>query len=115
MNVAVLSGMLARDPELRELPSGEEVLKMDLVIRDEDRKTCSVPLAWINAPARAHKWSKGTEIVVQGRVVRRFFRANGATVSRTEVVVDHAVVNTQRVRVKGLLNQVATGLGQAAA
>jgi single-strand DNA-binding protein len=39
----------------------------------------------------AGRWSTGEEVLVVGRVRRRFFRAGGATQSRTEVAATLAV------------------------
>ncbi len=90
-NLAVLVGSLSRAPEVRVLPSGDEVLTLDVTIRSEGRPTDSVPVAWTGAPAAAGRWSAGDEVLVVGRVRRRFFRAGGVTQSRTEVTATVAV------------------------
>ena len=51
--------------------------------------TASVPAAWFDPPPGA-VFEQGDEVVVAGIVKRRFFRAGGATQSRTEVVVADA-------------------------
>jgi single-strand DNA-binding protein len=90
-NLSVLVGALSRDPELRQLPSGDQVLSLELTVRPDGRPAESVPLSWPAAPAHATRWSAGEELLVIGRVRRRFFRAGGSTQSRTEVVVAAAV------------------------
>lgn len=90
-NLSILVGTLSRAPELRELPSGDEVLSLELTVRRPGAPTDSVPVAWIGAPAAAAGWAAGEELLVVGRVRRRFFRAGGATQSRTEVVATTAV------------------------
>jgi len=90
-NLSVLVGALSRDPELRALPSGDQVLSLELTIRPGDGPAESVPLTWLAAPAHATRWGAGEELLVLGRVRRRFFRAGGSTQSRTEVVVSAAV------------------------
>jgi single-strand DNA-binding protein len=94
-NLAILVGTLSRDPEVRPLPSGDEVLTLELTLRPPEGPTESVPVAWFGAPAAAVAWSAGEEVVVVGRVRRRFFRAAGATQSRTEVVAA-VIVPTRR-------------------
>ena len=89
-NLSVLVGVLSREPELRDLPSGDQVLSLELTIRPESGPAESVPLSWIAPPARATSWHEGEELLVVGRVRRRFFRTGGATQSRTEVVVGAA-------------------------
>jgi single-strand DNA-binding protein len=86
MNVAVLCGTLSRAPEVRELPSGDRLVAYEVTVRPPQGKAESVPVAWPDAPAWAGRFPAGADVVVVGRVRRRFFRAGGATSSRTEVV-----------------------------
>jgi len=90
-NLSILVGVLSRDAELRDLPSGDQVLTLELTVRAEGQPAESVPVAWIGAPRAATTWSAGEELLVVGRVRRRFFRAGGSTQSRTEVVATTAV------------------------
>jgi single-strand DNA-binding protein len=94
-NLSILVGVLSRDAELRELPSGDEVLALELTVRTDGAPAESVPVAWLGAPRSAAGWVAGEELLVVGRVRRRFFRAGGTTQSRTEVVAS-AVVPTRR-------------------
>lgn len=94
-NLAVLVGVLSRDAEVRTLPSGDELVALEVTIRPADGPTDTVPVAWPTAPAEARTWAAGAEVLVTGRVRRRYFRAGGATQSRTEVVADR-VVPTRR-------------------
>ena len=85
MNIVLLHGVLAREPELRELPSGDHVASFD-------------------------KLEPGGELIVTGRVRRRFFRAGGATQSRTEVVATAVVLTRQAKSVdKAIAAALATG------
>jgi hypothetical protein len=52
-------------------------------------------VAWFAPGDRADAWEAGEELVVVGRVRRRFFRAGAGTVSRTEVLAS-AVVPARR-------------------
>ena len=45
-------------------------------------------MAWTAPTAAAASWEAGQAVVVVGHVRRRFFRAGGATQSRTEVVAE---------------------------
>ncbi len=91
INLAVLVGTLSREPELRSLPSGTEVLALELTVHPEGAPAESVPIAWYDAPPAAASWPAGEELLVTGRTRRRFFRVGGATQSRTEVVATRAV------------------------
>jgi single-strand DNA-binding protein len=94
-NLAILVGTISRDPQVRQLPSGDEVLTLELTVRPPEGPAESLPVAWLGAPAAAAGWPAGEEVVVVGRVRRRFYRAAGATQSRTEVVAA-VVVPTRR-------------------
>ncbi len=91
INLTVLVGTLSRPPELRPLPSGDDVLTFDVTVRTEGSPAESVPVAWFAPPPAALGWKAGEELLVLGRTRRRFFRAGGGTQSRTEVVASSAV------------------------
>ena len=107
MNVAVAVGRLARPPQQRELPSGDQLVSYEVTVRQDGERAESVPVVWPAAPARALDLDVDDEVVVVGRVRRRFFRAGGATQSRTELVADAVVPVTQRKRVAALLAEAA--------
>ena len=86
VNVVVLAGRLSRPPELRALPSGDALAAYEVTVARLEGPAESVPVVWYTPPARADRFSAGDDVVVVGRVRRRFFRAGGATASRTEVV-----------------------------
>ena len=85
MNVVALCGHLSSQPVIRELQSGSVVMGLELTTRVEEAGI-SVPLAWFDPPADL-ELAAGDEIMALGTVRRCFFRAGGATQSRTEVVV----------------------------
>ena len=111
MNIVLLHGLLTREPEVRSLPSGDEVTTFDLTVRDDGHETEVVPISWHSAPANViDKLEPGSEVVVTGRVRRRFFRAGGSTQSRTEVVATTVVPARQSRGVdKALEAALATG------
>ena len=96
-NLSVLVGTLSRPAEVRTLSSGDEVLALEVTVRAEGQPAESVPVAWAAAPAAAARWAAGEEVLVVGRVRRRFFRAGGVTQSRTEVVATVALPTRRRV------------------
>jgi single-strand DNA-binding protein len=96
-NLSVLVGTLSRPAEVRPLPSGDDVLALEVTVRPEGAPAESVPVAWIGAPAAAARWGVGEEVLVVGRVRRRFFRAGGATQSRTEVAATLAMPTRRAV------------------
>ncbi len=110
LNVVAIRGQLSRAAEERTHPtSGERIVGLDLTVRREGAiKAESVPVVWHDAPPAAAALDAGDEVVVVGHVARRFFRAGGATQSRTEVVA-HCVVPVRAAK------KVAAALAYAAA
>ena len=105
INLAVLVGALTKTPEPRLLADGSTVWELDLTIRREGRPAATVPVSWAGPPQGVEpaSWSSGDELFVVGAVRRRFYRAGGATVSRTDVLADAVVPTRQRKRVAALL------------
>lgn len=113
-NLVVLRGVLSRAPEVRVLPSGSTLVAYELTIRAEGPDAAraeSVPVCWFDPPASATGFAEGADVVVVGRVRRRFFRAGGATASRTEVVADRVLSARSSARCR---DAVARGLGRLA-
>jgi single-strand DNA-binding protein len=75
------------------LPSGSAIVNLEVTTL-VDEVSVSVPVV---VEAAAVECVAGDEIVVVGTVRRRFFRAGGATQSRTEVLAEK-VVRASRTR-----------------
>ena len=90
-NLVLLRGTINRAPITRVLSSAVVVLSFDLAVRPVDERLEVVPVSWFDPPARACRLDADSDVCVIGRVRRRFFRAGGATTSRTEVVADTVV------------------------
>ena len=105
MNIVVLHGVLSRAPELRVLASGSTLLQFD-VSTPTATGTATVPVVWFDPPG-APEFDLGVDVVVFGEVRRRFFRAGGATQSRTEVVATRVVRSSNRRGVSSLLSRAA--------
>jgi single-strand DNA-binding protein len=95
VNEVRLLGRLAADPQLRELPSGDTVWNLRVVVERRvlpgkgkprqrvDSLECAV---WSGRlKKQVEKWQAGDIVEVAGALRRRFFRAGGATASRVEV------------------------------
>jgi single-strand DNA-binding protein len=100
MNVVILQGTLSCPPVARDLPSGDHLVAYEVTTRPDDGPALSVPVTWFDPPASAAALAEGAEVVVTGRVRRRFFRAGGSTASRTEVVATTVVPARRRTRVE---------------
>lgn len=108
MNVAVVEGTLSSEPRSRTLPSGAEVLQWEVTTRS-DGAAVSVPVQWIEPPASARRCRTGDSVVVLGQVRRRFYRAEGALASRTEIVGERLARSNARGRVR-LLEEAGSRL-----
>jgi single-strand DNA-binding protein len=111
MNIAVIRGSLSRDPEERALPSGDRAVNYEVTVRDLSPAE-SVPVVWIEPTKGWDALVAGDEVVVTGRVRRRFFRAASGTASRTEIVADRVVPARQVKRVQAQLDRVAAQLDE---
>ena len=109
LNVAIVRGACSSPAEVRTLPSGSVLAQLQVTTRVTGR-ALSVPVAVIDPPAWVEELDAGDEIVVVGRVRRRFFRAAGATASRVEIEADTVArprdrrkLGTARRRIDALL------------
>jgi single-strand DNA-binding protein len=102
-NLVVLRGFIRRDPEFRVLASGDELMSLDLTVRSGEAPAESVPVVWPNPAAAAVKFIEGDDVVVVGRIRRRFFRAGGSTATRTEVHADKILSARSGVRIRSAL------------
>lgn len=99
LNKAFLYGNLTRDPELRALPSGQQVASFSIATnrtyKDKDgAKKESVEFHNIVAFGRqadliGQYLKKGRPIFVEGRIQTRSWESNGEKKYRTEVVVEN--------------------------
>jgi single-strand DNA-binding protein len=113
INLVVLRGVLARPAQNVELPSGSRLLTLEVTVRRPDGPAEPVPVAWIDPPAWASTLDASSEVVVFGRVRRRFFRSGGATQSRTEVVASRVVRASARSKVAAVLAEAVEVLEEA--
>ncbi len=112
MNVVALGGQLARPAVERVLPSGDRLVTFEVTMEGPERAE-TVPVVWFGAPARAAGYDVETQVVVVGRVRRRFFKAGGVTASRTEVVAEVVLPAGQAKRVGAALRQAAVRIEAA--
>ena len=112
VNLAVVIGALSKSPEARMLPDGSTVWELDVTSSPDGQRSSSVPVSWVvSGGVEPGRWPPGEELFVCGRVRRRFYRAGGATGSRTDLLADIVVPTRQRKRVAALLADAAARLG----
>lgn len=115
ISCTILAGVLASPPAVRELPSGDVLTTLEVTVRAPGRPAEGVPVAWFGAPGSVADWASGTSVVVVGRVRRRFFRAAGATASRTEVVAERVVPARRRTTARRAVQRALAEVEEALA
>lgn len=94
VNEVRLLGRVAADPEERDLPSGDRVVTLRLVVsRSGPRRSVKAPTVdaidvacWTGAARRAAlRLKENDHVIVEGALRRRFFRTGVAVQSRYEV------------------------------
>ena len=94
VNHVELTGRVSGEPTVRDLPSGDELVTLRLVVAREgggpvDTVDCA---CWSAASRRAAgRFRDGDRARVEGALRRRFFRTPGGSASRYEVEVRRLV------------------------
>jgi single-strand DNA-binding protein len=109
LNLAVVRGIVSSPPEVRVLPSDTVLVQLQVTTRLET-ETLSIPVSCWNPAGWVETIEPGEEIVVVGRVRRRFFRAGGATASRVELEADVISRANDRRRVQVALRRANAAL-----
>lgn len=98
-NTVVLWGRVAAPPEERELPSGDCLVAVRLIIeRDARPRTKSTQrvdtldcVGWTTRVQRTmRRWNEGDRVEIEGSIRRRFFKGVAGSVSRVEIEVSNA-------------------------
>lgn len=108
LNVTILRGPLSSPPEVRTLPSGCEVADLSVRVPVEGRST-SVPVTVWDPPAWIGDLDAGAEVLVLGRVRRRFYRTARGTGSRVAVEAS-VVAPDERRRLPAFVRRVEASL-----
>src|SRR3954452_21932025 len=87
VNLAVVRCTVSSPPDVRVLPSDTVLAQLQLATRLES-ETLSLPGAVWNPAQWVEALEPGGEVVVLGRVRRRFFKGAGGAASRVEVEAD---------------------------
>jgi hypothetical protein len=114
MNIVVLRGLVAGEVGWFESRAGARIAGFDLTMVPEAGGAKEVvPVSWVDPPAWADDLGAGDEIVVRGRVRKRFARAGGGMRPFTDVVAAQVVKASRRAAVHKLLNDAADALVEA--
>jgi single-strand DNA-binding protein len=107
VNVSVVRGPISAPPEIRALKSGRRIATLAVRTTAGDGKHTSVPVTVWDPPAWVETLDSEDDVLVVGRVRRRFFRtATGGNGSRTDVEADVVARARDRRRLASLLRRV---------
>jgi single-strand DNA-binding protein len=109
VNVVVVRGTVSSPPDVRVLPSDAVLAQLQISTRLE-AETLSMPVAVWSPASWVESLEPGDEVVVVGRVRRRFFRAAGAAASRVEVEAEVVARARDRRRVQAALRRASEAL-----
>jgi len=110
LNLTCVVGALVAAGEIRQLPSGDDLMSFSVTVRANDQKTTSVPAVWFDPPKRARQWKAGDRIVIAGSVVRRFYRGGGGLGSSTEVVIRRGELLRHGGKARAVIDSAVAGL-----
>jgi len=88
MNIAVVYGVVLAKPVERVLATGEFATAFDVVTESDDGRF-TVPVNWVTTVKSLV--CEGDELLVVGRVRRRFYQSGGSVQSRTELLASEVL------------------------
>jgi single-strand DNA-binding protein len=107
VNVSVLRGPISAPPEVRALESGRRVATLAVRTIAGDGRSTSVPVTVWDPPAWLETLEGDDDVLVVGRVRRRFYRtAAGGNGARTDVEADALAPARDRRRLSALLRRI---------
>ena len=95
LNLVVLAGRIAADPEIRTFESGATLLRLLVTVRSEGprQRIDVVPVVmWSPEPSVVDATKLGSAVWVAGSVQRRFWSAGEGRRSRLEVVAHEVTI-----------------------
>jgi single-strand DNA-binding protein len=93
------------------LSSGQQATSFELAVRSSDEALESVPIVVFDS---SFALAPDDDVVVIGRVRKRFFRVGGLTQTRTEVVATRVVPARRRAQVTRVLDSAIEQLSSHA-
>jgi single-strand DNA-binding protein len=107
VNVSVVRGVISGPPEIRSLKSGRRLATLAVRTSAGDGHNTSVPVTVWDPPAWLETLEPDDDVLVVGRVRRRFFRtAAGTSGARTDVEAESVARARDRRRLAPLRRRV---------
>jgi hypothetical protein len=111
MNLGLVWGVCSDAPEVRELTSGRRVATLAIRVKTGAEPATSVPVAVWDPPGWLETVGAGDELVVVGRVRRRFYRGpGGGATAKVELEAEALARARDRRRVRALRTRVDRAL-----
>jgi single-strand DNA-binding protein len=110
LNLVVLQGALSSPPRTLELPSGAVLVRLEVTTRSSGAAAESAPVACFDPPASVASLRAGDEVLVVGRVRRRWYGGAGGSSSSTEVVATTVLRAGRRAAVRRALQGCVAAL-----
>src|SRR5262249_12224567 len=109
LNLVVVRGTVSSPPDVRVLPSAAVLVQLQVSTRLAN-ETLSLPVAGWSPAGWVESLEPGADVVVVGRVRRRFFQAAGAAASRVEVEAELVARARDRRRVQAAVRRAVEAL-----
>jgi single-strand DNA-binding protein len=111
INVCVLRGPVSAPPEVRRLESGTVVASFSIRTAGANGKGISVPVTVWDPATWVETLSAGDNLIVVGRVRRRFFQTGtGTPGARTDVEVETVARASERKRLAAIVRRIDAAL-----
>jgi len=110
INVGVVRGPCSGAPEVRVLESGSRLATLAIRCPAGDGRATSVPVTVWDPPAWVEQVGPGDELVVVGRMRRRFYQHPGGVGSRVDLEADLVGRARDRRRVEAALRRALAAL-----
>ena len=111
LNKAFVYGNLTRDPEVRSLPSGVQVTSFSVATnrvwkdkegqKQESAEFHNIVVFGRQAETSAQYLSKGSSVLIEGRLQTRSWEADGTKKYRTEIVADRVQFGPRSANTSG--------------
>ena len=102
-NRVVLVGTVRDDPNWYDRDAGRACCFELDIESGSARSGARVPVAWLEPPRKASIVRPGARLAVVGQLHQRFFRADGRTLARMEVITTRVVPTRSRTRAESML------------
>ena len=102
LNLVVMAGRLANDPEIRTFESGATLVRILVTVRSEEprRRIDVIPVVmWDPDMKEVADWKRGEAVWIAGAIQRRFWTEEHGRTSRIEIVAHEVSIRKEEMRI----------------